>query len=38
MASPQSRSLIFTFNSSQGLFIPIIATPEELIKQFYEQE
>lgn len=38
MASPKSRSLIFAFNASKGLFIPIIATPEELIKQFYEQE
>lgn len=38
MASPKNRNLIFTFNASKGLFIPIIATPEELIKQFYEQE
>lgn len=38
MASPESRNRIFGFNVSKNLFIPIIATPQELIKQFYEQE
>ena len=38
MASPQRKNLILAFNASKNIFLPIIATPEELIKQLYEQE
>lgn len=37
MASPERRSRVVSFNASNGIFVPILATPEELIKQFYEQ-
>ncbi len=38
MASPENRKRIVSYNAFKGLFIPIIATPEELVKEFYEEE
>jgi len=36
MANPNKRKLLTNFNASQGLFIPQLTTPEEIIKT-YEQ-